>query len=282
MTELGQKLRNAREAKGYSIDDLQKKTKIQKRYLTAIEEGHLDQLPGDFYVRAFVKQYADSVGLNSSEVLAEYGQDIPKVQPEEVPAVPTSLPKEKVSHNFRNHLPQIGILTIVIVIVALVAFVMFQAHQQTANPIPQTNHVGKKATKKTHPNVKRSTKKASHHKSSATSEANQQLKINPVANNANSFEIHNWKNQTQHVVKLSTTTAAAWVTVRGLNNATVWQGTLQPKQEHDVPVDANLTQFQVQTGNAAVTKIKINDVDLPIPTNQTGSVHNYTMLIKEN
>ncbi len=64
MTELGQKLKEARGTKGLSIDQLHEITKIQKRHLVAIEEGSYDVLPGAFYARAFIKQYADAVGLN--------------------------------------------------------------------------------------------------------------------------------------------------------------------------------------------------------------------------
>ena len=39
MTELGQVLKEARLNKGLSLDDIHKETKIQKRYLEAIEEG---------------------------------------------------------------------------------------------------------------------------------------------------------------------------------------------------------------------------------------------------
>ncbi len=81
MDEIGQKLRDARIEKGYTIDDLQQITKIQKRYLIAIEEGHFDALPGDFYVRAFIKQYADTVGLDGDELLTQFQQDIPEPQP---------------------------------------------------------------------------------------------------------------------------------------------------------------------------------------------------------
>ena len=42
MTELGQKLTEAREAKGLSIDQLHEITKIQKRHLVAIEEGNYE------------------------------------------------------------------------------------------------------------------------------------------------------------------------------------------------------------------------------------------------
>ena len=64
MADIGDKLRSAREAKGLSIEDIEKATKIQSRYLTAIEDDDFDKLPGDFYVRAFIRQYAQVVGLD--------------------------------------------------------------------------------------------------------------------------------------------------------------------------------------------------------------------------
>ena len=43
---VGKKLREAREKKGLTLDDLQQATKIQKRYLIAIEDEKFDELPG--------------------------------------------------------------------------------------------------------------------------------------------------------------------------------------------------------------------------------------------
>ena len=83
MNEIGQKLREARIEKGYTLDDLQQITKIQKRYLIAIEEGNFDALPGSFYVRAFIKQYAQTVGLDNDALLAEYQDAVPDTKPEE-------------------------------------------------------------------------------------------------------------------------------------------------------------------------------------------------------
>ena len=56
--QIGEQLKAARLEKQLSLDDIQEITKIQRRYLSAIEENNLSVLPGDFYVRAFIRQYA--------------------------------------------------------------------------------------------------------------------------------------------------------------------------------------------------------------------------------
>ena len=85
VTELGNRLKEAREAKGYSLDDLQRITKIQKRYLIGIEEGNYDAMPGKFYVRAFIKQYSEAVGLQPEVIFEEHKDDIPTAYEDEIP-----------------------------------------------------------------------------------------------------------------------------------------------------------------------------------------------------
>lgn len=76
MSGIGEQLRKAREAKGLSISDIEKATKIQSRYLEAIENNDFDKLPGDFYVRAFIRQYAQIVGLDGKELLSQYQGEV--------------------------------------------------------------------------------------------------------------------------------------------------------------------------------------------------------------
>jgi transcriptional regulator with XRE-family HTH domain len=78
MSDLGALLRKAREQRGYSLEDIQEYTKIRKRYLEAIETGDYKVLPGSFYVRAFVKTYAETVGLDAEEVLRLYHKELPQ------------------------------------------------------------------------------------------------------------------------------------------------------------------------------------------------------------
>lgn len=83
MSELGQVLQSAREEKGISLDDIQRITKIQRRYLEAIERGHFHVLPGHFYARAFIKSYAEAVGLDPAQVLEHFQSDLPAQPPQE-------------------------------------------------------------------------------------------------------------------------------------------------------------------------------------------------------
>lgn len=69
-TTIGAKLRQARLNKNISLDELQQITKIQRRYLEAIENDDFDSLPGTFYVRAFVRQYAAAVGEDGDRLVA--------------------------------------------------------------------------------------------------------------------------------------------------------------------------------------------------------------------
>ncbi|TQR12925.1 helix-turn-helix domain-containing protein [Psychrobacillus soli] len=127
MTELGARLKEARLAKGYSIEDLQEITKIQKRYLTGIEEGNYATMPGAFYVRAFIKQYAEAVGLNGDELLETYKTDIPSPANDElsksIPATPSRRTLGgRSSNKFMEVFPMIVAVLFVIAIIVMFWF----------------------------------------------------------------------------------------------------------------------------------------------------------------
>ncbi|MDC3416332.1 helix-turn-helix domain-containing protein [Aquibacillus salsiterrae] len=75
--EIGTRLKEAREQKKLSLEDVQKITKIQTRYLQAIEKGNFDIMPGNFYVRAFIKEYATAVDLDPDQLMDEYKEELP-------------------------------------------------------------------------------------------------------------------------------------------------------------------------------------------------------------
>lgn len=71
MNSFSNELRSERESRNITLAEIAKKTKINIKYLEAIEQGAFDVLP-QTYVRAFLKSYADIVGIPAAEVLYKY------------------------------------------------------------------------------------------------------------------------------------------------------------------------------------------------------------------
>jgi cytoskeletal protein RodZ len=113
-------LREARVAKEISLEDLQEKTKIQKRYLLAIEEGNFDRLPGHFYTRAFIKSYAEAVGLDSNLIFETYQSEIPKTGMPDVEALPPRQARESIRtpnvSDWSSRLPRVAAVVIILLI----------------------------------------------------------------------------------------------------------------------------------------------------------------------
>lgn len=69
MAELGQQLREAREARGLSIEAVATGTRIRAAYIKALEEERFADLPAPVYVRGFLRNYATFLGLDAEEVI---------------------------------------------------------------------------------------------------------------------------------------------------------------------------------------------------------------------
>jgi len=87
MFEIGGSLREARLKRGLTPADVQKAIRIRDRYLQALEEERWELLPGDAYVKGFLRTYADYLGLDGSLYVDEYNaryahEDEPQLVPE--------------------------------------------------------------------------------------------------------------------------------------------------------------------------------------------------------
>jgi cytoskeleton protein RodZ len=67
--QIGQQLREAREAKSLTLNQVSRDIRIRTRYLQALENGNLGELPSAVHVRGFLRSYADFLGLNAEELL---------------------------------------------------------------------------------------------------------------------------------------------------------------------------------------------------------------------
>jgi len=76
LTSIGEQLRQAREARGLSIREVEQATRIRQVFVLALEEDRLQDLPDPAYVRGFVRNYARFVGLDPEPLAKAYAQQI--------------------------------------------------------------------------------------------------------------------------------------------------------------------------------------------------------------
>lgn len=67
MDSIGQRLRQERLRRGFDLTQISEQTKISLNLLEAIEAGDVEKLPGSFFTRSFVRQYARALGLDENE-----------------------------------------------------------------------------------------------------------------------------------------------------------------------------------------------------------------------
>ncbi|WP_125581266.1 helix-turn-helix domain-containing protein [Levilactobacillus cerevisiae] len=258
---LGKTLRDARIAKGYTLDDLQQTTKIQKRYLIAIEDQNFDELPGDFYVRAFIKQYADMVDLDGAELLKQFDSALPSTQTQEyVDKVNENNPETRSQQRqvderyvkLRRTIPVVGIVIVVLVI--LVGIWVAASHNgssTTKNNVDSSSvSVSGSSSNKTQSSSKSSSSKKSSSKKAKTAS----FKKLSSTTSGSTWEMLNASSKPK--MSLSATTSA-WMSVTA-NGSTVWQGTLSSTTSHSLTIPSSATSVTLKFGNAPATSVKVD------------------------
>jgi len=72
MDSIGKYLKRCRESQSLSVGEVSRATRIPVAALHRIESDQFDDLPGEVFVRGFLKAYAKAVGLETDDVLARY------------------------------------------------------------------------------------------------------------------------------------------------------------------------------------------------------------------
>ena len=96
LKKFAEELKEARENSNLTIDQIYSKTRIDKKYLKAIEDGNFSIMP-EVYIRAFIKEYSKAIKIDTAEVMDKY--ELAKkglaVDSEKIEEVKAELPKSK-------------------------------------------------------------------------------------------------------------------------------------------------------------------------------------------
>lgn len=134
MESFGQQLKHERERRGITLEDVSSATKIGTRMLRALEEEKFDQLPGGIFNKGFVRAYAQHLGMDEEQAVADYlaatgekGQPKPAEDSESFPEV-----QEETAERTAARIPWGG-LALVLLLAAL-GFAVWNTYFNRALP----------------------------------------------------------------------------------------------------------------------------------------------------
>ncbi|WP_442599570.1 RodZ domain-containing protein [Neobacillus sp. D3-1R] len=282
MTELGNRLKEAREAKGLSLDDLQTITKIQKRYLIGIEEGNYTMMPGKFYVRAFIKQYAEAVNLNPEELFDLYKEEVPSVVNTELPELSRVKTRKSISDGNSkvfDILPKLLIGVFILGAAALIYYFLQQnAGENTKEEVntgnepvnfEQSENLESKQDDKQETSADTNTEEdgqsddnTASEEETETEEAETPVQEVNIVSTKGSETVYELKNTDHFELKL-VSTGETWVNMKNGKGFSLYQGMLKKGQTESQTVDySKETEAVLVIGNSVNTEIYINDQKL--------------------
>jgi len=122
VNELGEFLRRERELRHIDLGEVAEATRISRRYLEAIEEDQYDRLPGEAFVRGFIRSYVKYIGLDPAATMLMYERA--RSTQESTPARMVRMPPRRRASNPRPLLWLLGAAVVVVggILVGLATF----------------------------------------------------------------------------------------------------------------------------------------------------------------
>jgi cytoskeleton protein RodZ len=137
--EIGNSLREARLRQGFELPRVEADTKIRAKYLRALEEERFEVLPGETYVKGFLRTYAEYLGLDGQLYVDEYNSRFAREEefPVQSPAARRPRPR-RMESNF----VVVALAGIVAVTILVVVAWKFGSSGETADLVPGAGLAG--------------------------------------------------------------------------------------------------------------------------------------------
>lgn len=135
METVGQILRAEREKKNLSVKDVEHATSIRALYITSIEADDYKVIPGEVYLKGFIRNYANFLGLNSAELVDLYRESQAKAAPEAVVTPQPAVVDESPKINLLSMIsPKLAATAIILVAVIGIGFWAYGGQQSPSVP----------------------------------------------------------------------------------------------------------------------------------------------------
>jgi len=132
--EIGNSLREARLRQGYELPRVEADTKIRAKYLRALEEERFEVLPGETYVKGFLRTYSEYLGLDGQLYVDEFNSRFTREEEPLTPARPKKQPAR--SRAVESNFVIVALAGIIAVTILVVVAWKFGSGPKTSTGIP--------------------------------------------------------------------------------------------------------------------------------------------------
>lgn len=131
---IGPALRKARVARGLSIDEAARDTRIRPEYLDALEEEEFDRLLGDVYVRGCLRSYATYLGLSPDKAVTIYADTVEVPEPSTAGPLPIGPTDPVVGARRRRDNHRLIVMIAITALILAAAFGLLSTRNSTPPP----------------------------------------------------------------------------------------------------------------------------------------------------
>ncbi len=138
MKEIGEKLKEARENMGITIDEVATDLNVPKQQVENLEEGKMEAFKDIFYLKYFIRDYAKYLGLNKEDLVDEFNEYLfdytSKLSLEEIKKAQKEEKKDKIENKIKSpytierksgiYIPPIIIYAVIIVLIGILLYLI--------------------------------------------------------------------------------------------------------------------------------------------------------------
>lgn len=270
--EIGKRLQDARIKKGWTLDDVQLKLQISKRYLMALEAGATDDLPGDYYTQSLIKQYANLLEI-------EVGTQSLKSEPNSIKewrrehATITSRSQRDAQQQkssvlqglIRQHPWVMGsVLVLVVWLLVWGAFNDMASRSKSTFEVPKNIKVTNNTVKESKNSTNSTSSVKNEEKASSSSESKKDVVISKVDENADSLKVKLNSGDQKVDLLMKTGNEQSWNSITALKptQSTTWQGVIKANDSKSVSLQKDST-YTLKIGNSTGFEGTIGGEKLP-------------------
>jgi cytoskeletal protein RodZ len=306
---VGQRLEAARLDRGMSLNEVQQISKVQIRYLQAIENDDFDALPGLFYAKAFIRQYAQAVGEDGNKLVDLYeGKEVFEA-PKSIVTEDEEWIEEKTKNKqvieqrssrhkrtLADHLPIVLLSLFALAILVVVAYMMVEHRPSTPLLNPSSSFsvdsLLESSTKEKESETSSSVTSSSTSSSTSTTtssskpEEKPEIALDSMEGNRLLMTAKNIKDPVKLVVATKPG-VACWVQVL-VNGQSIFMETIQGGMNQEIPISKDILAtlpegqraFSFIAGAPANATITLNGVPVDI-SQVTNAAANVTIQLPD-